>query len=199
MTWIYEAFELYGLLILIPVVMFAQMGVPLGSLFFLTWYGSTLLNLPELAFAILVASLAGMVGDVAAYEIGRKNASRFSRYLSRHGKIKRRLDRSMLLMEKYGAGTILITRFIITGLGPIVNYALGTDRYHRHHFYFWVAIGQVIHAGEFLLLGYVLRETWENAIVFVSDLGWFVGLALFTAWLVYQIQKKQRMKRRSHV
>lgn len=192
MDLVYELFRDYGLWILLPLVFFGQMGVPVGSMFFLAWYGSTLFSLE--VFWLTVALVIGFtsLGDLTAYGIGRYYSESLERFASKRWRINKQLKRSRFLIAKYGSVMIFFSRFLITGLGPMVNYLVGGDRYRTRPFLFWVITGEALYALECLSLGYLLKDTWEYILVMVSDFGWIVLLVLIALLLVQMLIRRSR-------
>ena len=131
MELIYSLFENYGIWVLLIVTFLAQMGVPLGSTFFLMWYGSTLDSSSSLYIAIPATACAAILGDMTAFTLGKRFSKQLDSAEKRYASIAKRIKQSRSLLDSYGVWIIWVSRFLVTGLGPVVNYLLGSKRYCR--------------------------------------------------------------------
>jgi membrane-associated protein len=189
---VYDLFRDYGLWVLLPIVFFGQMGIPLGSMFFLAWYGSTLFSLEYFGFTVLMVVIATSAGDLAAYGVGRQYSKPFQNFTRRHHRINQQVRRGRYLIDRYGGAMIFFSRFLISGLGPVINYLVGSDRYKSKPFLIWVIAGETLYALQCVGLGYLLRDTWEYMLVLISDVGWLALLVVIGVWLALSLVKVAR-------
>lgn len=199
MELIYTLFENYSTWILLLVVFLAQLGVPLGSAFFLMWYGSTIDSTPFLLWEIPATVSAAVLGDLTAYSLGKRFSDQLSRAEKRSSWLANKMRQSSTLIDRYGIWIIWLTRFLATGLGPVVNYLLGSRKYPVKPFLLWVVMGEILFITELLYFGYRFKETWEDLLTIISDTGWLVVLVIISIWIVRKLMKKEHpVSQKSH-
>ncbi len=192
MELIYSLFENYGLWILVTVVFIAQMGIPIGSMFFLMWYGSTLENTTTLLMTLPIVTSAAVMGDMSAYFIGRKFSQQLIQAELKYNWIANKTQQSHRLINRYGKWIISLTRFLVTGMGPIVNYLLGSQKYPSRSFLLWVIVGETLFCLELLYFGNRFKESWEDLLSFISDMGWLIALVIISLLLLKKLLSKEK-------
>ncbi len=183
MEFIYFLFESYGIWVLLVVTFLAQMGLPLGSAFFLMWYGSTLDSSSSLLVAIPAAACAAVLGDMVAFALGQRFSKQLDSAEKNYRWLSKQVKKSQKLLHSYGVLIIWGTRFLATGLGPIVNYLLGSRRYPTMKFFQWVMFGEIIFASEMLIIGNNYKDTWEELMAFIADAAWLILLLILLLWV----------------
>jgi membrane protein DedA with SNARE-associated domain len=192
MEFIYSLFENYGLWVLLLVAFLSQLGIPLGSTFFLMWYGSTIDSSSSLFLAIPATALAAILGDITAYSLGRRFSNQFDNAEKRYSWLAKKVKQSNKLLNAYGVWIIWITRFMATGLGPFVNYLLGSRKYSLRVFSQWVIFGELIFSAEMIYFGYHFKDTWEDLLAVIADAGWLIVLILISLWIIKRLLKKSK-------
>ena len=192
MDFIYTLFENYGIWILIIVVFSAQLGIPIGSMFFLMWYGSTRDTTTAVLIAIPITASAAVMGDMSAYLLGRRFTQQLDNAEKKYSWFADKSAQSQKLINTYGNRIIWLTRFLATGMGPIVNYLLGSKTYPIKQFLAWVILGEIIFTAELLYFGYRFKQTWEDLLTVISDAGWLIALIIISAWLLKRLLKRKK-------
>ena len=192
MEFIYSLFENYGLWILLVITFLAQLGIPLGSTFFLMWYGSTLDTTTSLFIAIPVTACAAILGDMVAFTLGQRFSNQLDNAEKRYAWIAERINQSRSLLDSYGAWIIWLSRFLVTGLGPVVNYLLGSKRYSTVTFFQWVVLGEIIFATEMIYFGFLFKDTWEDLLAVIADAGWLIALIVLSVWIISKLLKTKK-------
>ena len=191
MEFIYAVFENYGIWLLLIIVFIAQLGIPIGSTFFLMWYGSTLNSPTAVLIAIPATAFAAIFGDIIAYSLGQRFSNQLENAEKRYHWLAQKIQQSQKLLDTYGAWIIWLSRFLVTGLGPFVNYLLGSRQYPIKRFLTWVALGEIIFTTELIYFGYRFKDTWEDLLGVISDAGWLISLIFVFIWLFKKLMKKQ--------
>ncbi|THV09960.1 DedA family protein [Nocardioides caeni] len=111
-------------------------------------------RLLELALALTLLALAGFLGNVAGYEIGRKLGPPI---YERDGRILKRkyFDQTSAFFDKHGNKALVIGRFV-PFVRTYVTVVAGVTRMDRGRFFKWSAIGAVLWVASILFLGYFL-------------------------------------------
>lgn len=194
MEFIYTLFENYGIWVLLIITFSAQLGLPIGSTFFIMWYGSTLDSSSTLFTLIPAVASAAIVGDITAFYLGQRFSNQLESAESKYKWLSKRLKHSRKLLDTYGAWIIWTTRFVITGLGPIVNYLLGSRKYPTLSFIKWVVLGELLFATEMLYFGFYFKETWEDLLAVIADAGWLIALVILFVWIVSKLYKHSQIR-----
>ncbi|MDQ6661039.1 MAG: hypothetical protein M3Z24_08750, partial [Chloroflexota bacterium] len=72
------------------------------------------------------------------------------------------IARAQDYFQRRGGWAILLTRFLFSGLGGIMNLVAGSDLYSYRRFLFYDSIGETLGTLSALLLGYLFGSAWEE-------------------------------------
>ena len=94
-------------------------------------------------------------------------------------------------LDRWGGLSILLTRFLLTPLGPVINILAGAARYPLRSFLLYDLLGEAIWVGAYVGLGYAFSASWDvladflgsgtrlvSLVVVVVVLGWLLLRAL---------------------
>jgi membrane-associated protein len=111
-------------------------------------------QLAELGLALVLLTLAGFLGNVVGYEIGRKIGEPL---YARDGRIIKRkyFDQTNAFFDKHGNKALVIGRFV-PFVRTYVTVVAGVTRMQRHRFFLWSLVGAVLWVVSITLLGYFL-------------------------------------------
>jgi len=180
---ILSALLVYGYPILGLTFLLGAMGLPLPTGVSATVAGSlsALGRMNWMAAAIIIVT-ASIIGDVAAYGLGR-SASR--RFLTRWGRWigygSKGEARAEILFKRWGGLTVLLTRTLISHLSSVVSLLAGLHCYRLSAFLAYDMLGRAIWTFAYMGLGYALAGSIEAAADFLSNL---TGLLLSFSALV---------------
>jgi membrane protein DedA with SNARE-associated domain len=178
----------YGAPILGAIVFIGAMGAPFpGTLIviavgafcnqgFLAWHTTGLITL-----AAVVA------GDSLSYAMGYYAREPI---LHRFGKSERWVQ-AEATFGRWGGMSVLLTRFLITGLAVPVNLIAGTSDFRFRRFFVYDLVGETIWVFGYGGLGYLFGTQWEVVSDFVSNFGGLIfglivliaGIGLAVRWL----------------
>jgi membrane protein DedA with SNARE-associated domain len=185
--WLEEQFLaallVYGYPILALVFLFGAIGLPLPTGLSATIAGSlSALGRMDLLIACLIAITASVLGDLAAYCIGRTGSKRFlARWGPWIGYMPNRQARADALFERWGGLAVLLTRTLMSHLSSIVSLLAGLHRYRIYPFLAFAALGRVIWTFAYMGLGYVLAGNIDAAAEFLKNVtGMLLSLSVFT-------------------
>ncbi len=165
--WLAKTVMMYGGLYLVAVIIFAETGLfagfflPGDSLLFVS--GLIIANSPSpfaegllnLAYWILLISIAGIIGNSVGYWFGRKTGpllfERRDTWLFK----RKHLDQAHEFYERKGGGAIVFARFlpIVRTFAPIVA---GVVKMERKKFFFYNVLGSFAWVASMLASGYFL-------------------------------------------
>jgi membrane protein DedA with SNARE-associated domain len=98
--------------------------------------------------------------------------------------------------NRQGGWAILLTRFWLTNLAPVVNLVAGT-RYPYRRFLFFDITGELLWVLLYGGLGYAFGSAWELVSQFVSDFtGLSFGLVILGAGVYFLIKRRNKAARK---
>jgi membrane protein DedA with SNARE-associated domain len=110
--------------------------------------------------------------------------------LHRFGKSERWVQ-AETTFRRWGGMSVLLTRFLITGLAVPVNLIAGTSDFRFRRFFVYDLVGETIWVFGYGGLGYLFGTQWEVVSDFVSNFGGLIiglivliaGIGLAVRWL----------------
>jgi membrane-associated protein len=183
--------NIYLFLLCIPFL--GQLGIPLGSTFFIVYAGSMSNSISDLSVFFLFTLAAEIAGDFLGYFVGKYfHETRWMKKLLRRKNISYVYDKSEKFLKKRGAMSIFLSRFLVTFIGPYVNYVAGFQLYKFKKFTLFVILGEMVYCSELLLLGYFFKDTFEE----IVDLFTSFSVLLLCGFVLYLIGKRVFRKRK---
>jgi undecaprenyl-diphosphatase len=150
-----------------------------------------LLELPQ---TIAVVVVGAIIGDSIGYELGRHLGrpwlQRHGRLVGMHHGVLKRVDE---LFARHGGKAVVLGRFVgfLRAMAPFVA---GASRMPYRTFLFYNALGALVWGPAFVLLGYVIGESWAVAERWIGRTGFVLGAILVTAailWIRHQKKRKE--------
>jgi membrane-associated protein len=114
----------------------------------------------DLAAALLILSVAGFLGNVVGYEIGRKVGPPL---FERDGRIlkKKYLTKTHAFFAKHGSSALVVGRFV-PFVRTYVTVVAGVGQMDRRKFLVWSGFGAVLWVFVVTLLGYFLGSAFPD-------------------------------------
>lgn len=176
----------YGAPILGAIVFIGAMGAPFPATViviavgafckqgFLSWYTTG-----------LVALVCVVMGDSLSYAMG---------YYAREPVLRRfgtseRWAQAESTFNRWGGMSVLLTRFLITGLAVPVNLIAGTSNFPFRKFFLYDLLGEAIWVFGYGGLGYLFGTQWELIGTFISNFGSLtLGLVILLTGIILAIR-----------
>jgi membrane protein DedA with SNARE-associated domain len=190
-----SALLVYGYPILGVTLLLGAAGLPLPTGLSTAVAGSlSALGRMDWLTAGAVAVLASILGDMAAYAIGRVASDRFLQRWGRWlGYMSTRRARAEALFEQWGGLTILLTRSLISQLDTVVSLLAGLHRYRIPAFLTFDALGRVIWTAAYMALGCLLAGSLEAATEFLKNLtGFLLSSSAFVVLTLFALGHSHR-------
>jgi membrane protein DedA with SNARE-associated domain len=193
----------YGYLVVFGSVLAEQIGIPIPAIPFLLAAGA-LAGSGRLSLALLLAlsGVASLMADVTWYWIGRLGGARVLGWLCR---ISLEPDscvrRTQTSFSKHGARTLVFAKFV-PGLSTIAPPLAGIVRMSLGRFVFFSAIGGVVWAGAFIVLGWVFSYQLEIVAGYAAQFGTWTAAALGAAlggYIAWKFISRQRFLRKIRI
>ncbi len=182
----------YGLPALFIVVVIAAIGVPLPVTLLLIVTGSLAAqHVINLWWAIAVAAVGASAGDQIGYAIGHWGGKALINKLLRMlGKSDGFLQVEARATKLTGAG-VFFSRWLLTPLGPWVNFASGIADYSWLRFSMWDFLGETLCAVLYICLGLAFSDRVQAVAEVLGNLTWAavgVVIAAFLGWKLFSRQ-----------
>lgn len=145
--------------------------------------------LVELLIAVTLLTIAGFLGNVAGYEIGRKLGPPL---YERDGRVLKRkyIDNTSRFFDKHGNKALVIGRFV-PFVRTYITVVAGVTQMSRKRFFLWSAVGAVLWVCSITLLGYFLGATFPSIGDNIDYA--MIAILVFTVLpLVYEAWKHRR-------
>jgi len=176
--------NLYLFLFIVPFL--SQLWVPLWAMFFILFTGSITNSLSELFTLFLIILVWVIIWDILSYFFGKKLFNlKFFQYFINKKKIKKLYAKSEKVFKKRATISIFISRFLITWVGPMLNYIAWLQWFSFKKFSLFITLWEVLYVWEFLILGYFFRDTIDEVFGIISNF----GLVLLLLLILYIIGK----------
>lgn len=190
---ILSVFSIYGAPALFIIVAAGQFGIPLPTSILLLTAGA-LQSEGTLSFWQLFAwGLAGAVtGDHAGYAAGRLASVAIRDRVARWPSAAAGLARAEALTRKWGDGSIFLSRWLFSPVGPYVNITSGLSLHPLHRFTLADIAGEIVWIGSYLALGVLFADSIAQLADLVANAAWMLGAAVITALLGWQLYRRIR-------
>lgn len=190
---ILAALSQYGSPALFVIVMIAAIGVPLPANLLLIVTGSLVAQgVMPLWVAIALACAGSVIGDQIGYAIGRWGGTaligRFGFLLGGAAQVSKIEARA----RRWGGPGVFFSRWLVTPLGGVINFASGTAAYPWHRFVFWDVPGQFLCAVLYIELGRIFSDRVLALNDVLSNFTWAVVAFLVTVWLGWKLWRARR-------
>ncbi len=193
----------YGSAALFAVTFLSCLAVPVpASLMMLTGGAFAASGDLVLANACLAAYAGAVAGDQTGYLIGRSCVGPLERWAAAGRNRAFLLARARASIDEWGGIGVFLSRWLVSPLGPYVNFAGGAGRMHWVRFSAWGAAGEAMWVGVYVGLGYMFAESLPAVAEFAADFngviaGGVVAVALWTWLRVIQRRRGRRKESES--
>lgn len=136
------------------------------------------LSLVPTALAALVGAL---IGDQAGFAIGRQGAGWLDALATRRAHLAEALTAARNLSNRYGAPGIFLSRWLVSPLGPYVNFTTGATGTPWARFTLWAAAGEVVWVALYIGLGAAFGSQVQAIADILGNLSGTLAAGLVTA------------------
>lgn len=152
-----------------------------------------------LTTAILSAYGGALGGDQTGYLIGRSCATPLERWAAAGRNRAFLLGRARASIDEWGGVGVFLSRWLVSPLGPYVNFASGAGRMHWARFSAWGAAGEVIWVGLYVGLGYMFAESLPVVVEFAADFNGVIagGVVAVGLWMWLRGMQRRRGRAKS--
>lgn len=174
----------YLFLAIIPFL--GQLRIPIWTAFFILFAWSLISNFWDFAILFSISLFSSIIWDISAYMLGKKFF--YINFIQKQLKkevVKKTFSKTEKYFNEKWKSTIFITRFLITWLGPYMNYIVWLQSYNFKIFLKFVILWEILYVLELLFLGYLFKDTFE----FVADILYYLWIILILVFCLFYIVK----------
>ncbi len=139
----------------------------------------------------LGAWFGALIGDQTGFAIGRWGKHYIDAFVTKYPKRAMLIDKARAFIDKWGGAGVYFSRWLVSPLGPYVNFLAGSARMNWAKFTAWDALGEATWVTLYVGLGY----TFAGEIEAVADISGNLSGAL-AAGLVTLILGRIVLKRK---
>jgi len=189
----------YGLSLLALIVFLSCLALPVpSSLVMLTSGSFAAAGDLELFSTFLVAWLAALCGDQVGYLLGKQGGARLLAGLSRHPDRAALLGKARSWIEKRGGPGVFFSRWLVSPLGPYVNFIGGATGLGWLRFTLWGAAGELVWVSLYVGLGVVFADNITAVADVASNTSGVLAAGFVTLFLGWRLLAVLRKQRRNH-
>lgn len=143
----------------------------------------------SLPLVILAGAAGAVIGDSAAFAIGRAGGGAIKRFVSRLAGPDR-LEAAERMVKRQGAALVVVGRFL-PGIRIAINMSCGAGQMDYRRFLFFDLIGALLWAGQASLLGYFAGKAFADQL-WVAFVVAFAVTALVAGFVTAKEKRRVR-------
>lgn len=187
-----------GALFIVTFLSCLAMPVP-ASLMMLTGGAFAASGDLSLVTASLSAYGGALAGDQAGYLVGQSCAGWLEHWAEARQNRAMLLGRARASVDRWGGMGVFLSRWLVSPLGPYVNFAGGAGRMPWARFSIWSAAGEMVWVALYVGLGYLFAGSLTAVAEFAADLSGLVAGAVVAVGLGFWLRVMQKRHGRSRV
>jgi membrane protein DedA with SNARE-associated domain len=190
-----DLFATYGYAVVFVGILLENAGLPVpGETTLLAGAALARLGRLSLAWVVVVATCAAILGDNLGFWIGRRGGRTLAeRYGQKFGLTPARLAEFDRFFARYGAKTVFIARFV-TGLRVICAILAGGSGMPWPRFLFFNATGAVVWSLAVAAAGYSLAYSWERLQGWIGEIGLIALVVVAILAVVAEMRARREQK-----
>lgn len=189
----------YGLWVIFFTVALACLAIPLPASMLVVASGSFAASGDIDLYSAMAAALVGyLIGDQTAFRAARLAGVPLIEHFRASARTRRLIARTESLLEKRGILAILLSRTILSPLGPWMSYLCGAIGVKWHAFTLASLAGATLWVAAYCLMGYYFADRiYELATLTSNGIGFLLAFAtaimaalwLRSSWRRYSLQQ----------
>jgi membrane protein DedA with SNARE-associated domain len=190
----------YGVPLLFIVTFLSCLALPVpSSLLMLASGGFAAAGDLSLAAVTAAAFCGAVLGDNTGYWVARRLGARMDRWLMAKPKRAALRSKSAQFMDRWGGSAVFFSRWLVSPLGPHINYVSGLARFHWPRFALWSMSGELVWVALYVGLGYVFADNMTAIASISGNLSGFLAAGAVATGLGLWLLKssKARARRRA--
>lgn len=146
---------------------------------------------------VWLAAIAGAVaGDQIGYQIGRQGLARLSGRLAGHRRTARLAHRAARWLERRRIPALFLSRWLVSALGPYINFAAGAARMRWIDFTLPAIAGELVWCSIYIGLGWGFARDIENISDLLGNIAFAASAGVIALLLGRALIHRKRRNRR---
>lgn len=134
------------------------------------------------------AWIGAILGDQTGYLIGEKGGAPLVARMARSPRRAPLIARAQALLHRWGGVSVFLSRWLLSPLGPYMNFIAGAGRLAWRRFTLWSVLGEAVWVSIYVLLGvafadqiFIVAEMAADSVGFLAGavVTLLLGMALF--------------------
>lgn len=142
-------------------------------------------------FIVLTAAIAG---DISTYFFAKLFSVKAKKIIASHGRLEYAEKKVGKFFIKNGFITIILSRFLLTSMGPVVNYYSGFSHYDVKKFIAATVLGELVYAGMYTAIGFVFKGFISDILDFINGALWVMVTLVAIIFVIKKIKKELKKK-----
>ncbi len=183
----------YGAALLMVVTFLSCLALPVPASIMMLTGGAFAAGGDLSLLSVAGAAFAGAVaGDQAGYAIGRFGEGWIDRQTRAHPRRLALLERARAFSRRWGAPGVFFSRWLVSPLGPYVNFLSGAADVGWRRFALWAMAGEAVWVGLYVGLGYGFASRLEAVAEILGNVSGALAAGLVTVLLGLFLWKRMR-------
>jgi membrane-associated protein len=175
---------IYGLPVLFAAILIGAVGLPLPGALLLIAAGSFVEEGEMSLWPVILLSASGaVIGDNLGYMLGRWGGPRVKGWAARLIGGQERLRQAEDWLKRRQGAAIFLSRWLLTPLGPVVNFSAGLTSYSWRRFLLYGITGEIVWVVLYVLLGKFFSDRVQIVSDLLGDVVWMIVGLLFVVIL----------------
>lgn len=138
------------------------------------------------------AFLGAVLGDQVGFALGRWGAPWIDRFTRGHPKRQMLLDRARAFSQRWGGPGVFFSRWLVSPLGPYVNFLSGAARMNWARFSLWDLLGEAVWVTTYTGLGFAFASQIEALGTILGNASGVLAAGLMTVLLGMYLKARLR-------
>ncbi|MEE9429152.1 MAG: DedA family protein [Paracoccaceae bacterium] len=174
----------YGVWLLASVTFLSCLAIPVPSSILMVAGGAFVAAGDMSLITTGLAAYAGAVlGDQTGFAIGRKGSGLIERMKKAGGQRKMLFERAAHFSDKWGGTSVFLSRWLLSPLGPYVNFIGGANGLNWSIFTIFSIAGEAVWVSLYTGLGYVFSDQIEMVADIAANLSGFLAAGVVAVLL----------------
>lgn len=173
----------YGILIVFVTTFLSCLAMPVPSSLMMLSGGAFAASGDFSITTVAFAAYGGaVVGDQAGYAVGKRGRDWLQSKIQPHPKRAEAFSKAQTLTLNWGGPGVFLSRWLLSPLGPYVNFVGGIVEMPWLRFTIWAALGEIVWVTLYVGLGFIFAAHIEEVASFLGNIiGVVTGLTITIA------------------
>lgn len=196
--WLAPLVATQGLWLLALVTYLSCLALPVPASLMMLTGGAFVASGDLIGWQAASAAFAGAVlGDQTGYRLGLAGGRRLSGYLATRPKRAALMAQARALTDRWGGPGVFLSRWLVSPLGPYVNFAGGVTGLGWMRFTAWGAAGEAVWVMLYIGLGYAFASNITAVAEFAGDASGMIAAAVVTLGLGLWLRRALKSRHRT--